>query len=142
VGVYDHRELLALVTALSKKMQISVEDLVHAFGEHLINRFTEKFPQYFSAVNNCFDFLDTVDSTVHVEVKKLYPEAELPVFETLNKNQDSMQLLYSSSRPFSALAYGMMMGAAGVFNENISIKTEDFSGENGEKVKFTLTKNG
>lgn len=142
VGVYDHRELLALVTALSKKTGASIEDLVHVFGEHLIDRFTKKFPQYFAAVDNCFDFFDTVDGTVHVEVKKLYPDAELPVFETLSKTQGTMQMLYTSSRPFSALAYGMMMGTAKVFNEKINIKTEDFSDESGVKVKFTLTKNG
>ncbi len=51
-----------------------------------------------------------------------------------------MQMIYRSKKPFSALAYGMMMGSADYFNEKITIEMKDLS-ENGEShVIFNLTK--
>ena len=36
VGAYDHQELVGLVVALSKRTGISIDDLVQAFGQHLM----------------------------------------------------------------------------------------------------------
>ena len=140
VGVYDHQELIDLVTKLSEETNISAEDLVKTFGHHLLLKFTKSFPQYFTGINTCFEFFDTIETRVHVEVKKLYPEAELPTFEHSFLNENTMQMIYRSKKPFSALAYGMMMGSADYFNEKITIEMKDLS-ENGEShVIFNLTK--
>jgi len=141
VGTYDHNEMVALVTLLSEKTQLSIETLMHVFGEHLLTRFVAGYPQFFENVNSCFDFLDTIENRVHVEVQKLYPEAELPTFETLNKDEQQMQMLYQSKRPFSALAYGLIIGSAHHYGENIDVTMDDRSENNRAEVLFTLTKN-
>lgn len=140
VGTYDHKEMLELVTHLSNETGISVADLVKTFGEHLLVRFTEGYPQFFESVTNCFDFLDTIESKVHVEVKKLYPEAELPTFDSQIESANKMRLIYTSKRPFSALAYGLIKGSASYYNETIDISMDDQSTENLTKVVFTLVK--
>lgn len=140
VGVYDHKELLTLVTKLSEKSGVTVEDLVKTFGNYLLERFVVKFPQYFKDVNNSFDFIDRVESKIHVEVKKLYPEAKLPTFTTNYKDENKLKITYESTRPFSALAYGMMMGCANYYGESIEIVSEDLSTTNVTKVSFTLNK--
>ncbi|BBP45420.1 guanylate cyclase [Thiosulfatimonas sediminis] len=139
VGTYDHTELITLVGKLSEHSGIAVEDLVTLFGEHLLQRFLALYPQFFENVNNCFDFLDTIENKVHIEVKKLYPEAELPSFDSQQSGQ-SMQLIYRSNRPFSALAYGLIRGSASYFKENIDIEMEDRSSDHKSFVVFTLTK--
>jgi len=140
VGTYDHHELLELVTHLSKATNISVEDLVKTFGEHLLESFAAGYPAFFEEVDNCFEFLDAIENKVHVEVKKLYPEAELPTFDSTIDSDNKMTLIYTSKRPFSALAYGLIRGSASYYNENIDVTMEDQSKPELTRVIFTLTK--
>ena len=140
VGTYDHKEMLTLVTHLSQATGIAVPDLVQAFGEHLLDRFTQMYPQFFEEVNSCFAFLDTIENKVHVEVKKLYPDAELPTFDSKIHSDSHMELLYQSKRPFSALAYGLILGSAKYYGEQISVEMNDMSADNQTKVCFQLRK--
>lgn len=50
VGTYDHKEMLTLVTHLSKETGIEVPVLVQAFSEHFFDRFTQMYPQFFTEV--------------------------------------------------------------------------------------------
>ena len=140
VGTYDHSEIVALVVLLSEKTQIPIETLLHVFGEHLLTRFVAMYPQFFTDVSTCFDFLDTIENRVHVDVLKLYPEAELPTFDTLSKTETAMEMVYTSNRPFSALAYGLILGSAKHYGEGIHVQMDDQSTEDKTIVHFTLTK--
>src|SRR5690242_11099428 len=57
VGTYDHQEMIALVTCLSRETGTSASDLIRTFGEHLFGRFHRLFPNYFQGVSSAFDFL-------------------------------------------------------------------------------------
>lgn len=138
VGTYDHNELVTLVKHLSAETGIAFEALVQAFGEHLLIRFTQMYPVFFTNVSSCFAFLDTIENRVHVEVKKLYPDAELPSFKSKIEG-NRMQMLYTSKRPFSALAYGLIIGSANYYGEKIAIKMIDESDHSLTKVRFELT---
>ncbi|MBN2866721.1 MAG: heme NO-binding domain-containing protein [Thiotrichales bacterium] len=140
VGTYDHTELLELVKHLSEATGIPAEDLVKVFAEHLFGTFVKGYPQFFDAVDNCFDFLNSIEDTVHVEVKKLYPDAELPTFEPNIESDSKMTLVYTSKRPFSAVAYGLIKGSASYYKEDITIDLEDLSTPDFTRVNFTLTK--
>lgn len=140
VGTYDHEEMLELVTHLSKATDIPAETLIKVFGEHLLQRFVAGYPHFFTEVSSCFEFLDTIENRVHVEVKKLYPEAELPTFESEIFSATQMRLTYLSKRPFSALAFGLIQGSASYYNETIHIDMDDQSTDQQTKVVFLLTK--
>jgi len=140
VGTYDHHELLTLVTLLSEKTGVSIEDLVKVFGEHMLGQFVKGYPTFFEEVDNCFDFLDTIENRVHIEVKKLYPEAELPTFTTTLKTDKAMTLIYESKRPFSALAFGLIKGSASYYGEQIEIEMKDASIDGQTIVHFELVK--
>ncbi|QKI89652.1 heme NO-binding domain-containing protein [Thiomicrorhabdus xiamenensis] len=140
VGTYDHKELLVLLDKLSAHSGIDATSLSKIFGEHLLKRFAELYPQFFVDIDNCFDLLKTIDTRVHLEVQQLYPEAELPSFDNMMVNADTMQLIYQSSRPFSALAYGLINGSASYFGETIDIQMNDQSDAGKSFVVFTLKK--
>lgn len=140
VGTYNHQELITLVGLLSQKTGIDAEALVQVFGEHLLGVFHSSHPIFFDEVDNCFDFLDTIENRVHVEVKKLYPEAELPTFSASFPKPNTMLLTYTSKRPFSALAYGLIKGSAKYYGEDINVMMEDQSVAPETKVVFELTK--
>ena len=139
VGTYSHHEIVALVVKLSEKTEIEIPKLLNVFGHHLFGVFVKAYHHFFVGVDNCFDFFKNIDNYIHVEVLKLYPDAELPKFIIEEEAENKLVLVYSSARKMSDLAVGLMEGAANYFNETIDIKKEMIS-ENGENVRFILTK--
>jgi Haem-NO-binding len=140
VGTYDHREMVELVTRLSRETGIPAQDLVRSFGTHLFERFHRSFPMYFEGVRTTFDFLRQVPDYIHVEVHKLYPDAELPSFAHETPGPDRFVLVYQSSRPFSVLAEGLIKGCIAHFDEPIDLVVEDLSGGRGTSARFSLEK--
>ncbi len=141
-GTYEHKELVDMVVNLSDIVEIPVPDLIRSFGTHMFGRFSQGFPGFFAGVTGSFEFLGTIENYIHVEVRKLYPDAELPTFECSVLNDNEMKMIYKSSRHFSDLAEGLMIGCFKHFNENISIQKIDNSAEDKAEVTFMLSKEG
>lgn len=118
VGTYPHTEMVALLMTLSKRKAISTDDLLEQFGQHLFKRFTLLYPELFSHCTHLFDFLVSVENYIHVEVLKLYPDAELPRFETKQINDTTMNMHYYSDKSMGMLAIGLIKGALGYFGRN------------------------
>jgi hypothetical protein len=131
VGAYDHHELLALVSALSKRSGVPVPDLVRTFGRFLFDRLAKAFPQFVAGHTDTREFLKHVEDHIHVEVRKLYPDAELPRFEFDESIPQLFKMRYTSGRPFADLAYGMIEGCAERMGQKLEIrvaKVEDHHG--------------
>jgi hypothetical protein len=139
VGTYPAAEMVAMLSALAEISKTPAPALLHAFGEHLFGRFVKGYPAFFTGVTDPLDFLSKVDSYIHVEVRKLYPDAELPRFEATRKSPKELELVYKSPRALSDLAYGLMVGCGKHFGVPLTIQTEDLSGGKGETVRFTIT---
>lgn len=140
VGTYDHSEIVALVTALSEQTNIAAVDLIHAYCSHLFVRFTQMHPEFFADQSTVFEFLKQVDSYIHVEVKKLHPDAELPKFSYVTPSEDQLILTYESSRHLGDVAEGLIRGCIDYFKEDISIERDDQTNGGDAKIHFTLTK--
>jgi len=139
VGTYPFDEMVQLVTHLSAQTQVSVPDLLQVYGEHLLGRFAAQYPVHFEGLSSTFELLEKLDNTIHVEVKKLYPEAELPRFHPDRISDSQMRLRYESDKPLSTLAYGLIAGCAGHFGETIDIEMDDQSTDGQTRVNFMLT---
>lgn len=142
VGTYPHDEIIALVIALSQQSHIPVSKLVEVFGEHLLSIFAKNYTVFFSSVQDTFSFLKSIDNHIHVEVKKLYPDAELPKFDCHhpNDNEKELVMIYSSERAMSDLATGLINGTIKYYDENISFSKTIIDNSQGKKVKFELKK--
>jgi hypothetical protein len=140
VGTYDHNEMIALVTCLSHETGAPASDLIRTFGEHLFERFHHLFPNYFEGIPSAFDFLRQVEDYIHIEVRKLYPEAELPSFVCETPRSDQLSMTYRSSRPFAALAEGLIRGCVAHYGEPIEVHIEDLSEGAGTAARFLLTR--
>jgi hypothetical protein len=138
VGTYDHREIVELVNRLSSETGVGIPDLLRAFGRYLFKRFVALYPHFFASAKSAFDFLPQVHNIIHVEVKKLYPDAELPQFETSAPEPDRFVMVYRSTRPFGDLAEGLILGCIEHFGEKISLAREDLPCQNGAHIRFTL----
>lgn len=138
VGTYDHREIVQLVSHLSEQTGTPVPDLIRAFGQHLCKRFAVLFPDFFSECSSTFAFLSGVDGKIHVEVRKLYPDAQLPEFTHAFPEPGCMSFIYRSKRPLADLAHGLILGCIAHYGEQISVTRDDLVCADGSHVRFML----
>lgn len=139
IGTYDHNELLKMVIALSGQTDIAVPILVNTFGKHLFNTFTKNYRDKISNFKTSFELLEKVEGFIHVEVRKLYPDAELPSFEYAHPSPEQLEMTYRSTRPFADLCEGLIQQCVEHFGESIDIQRENLSND-GTSAKFLLTR--
>ncbi len=138
VGTYDHRILINLVVELSQETGMSVRDLVLAFGKHLFQSFRRNYPETVVGVTNTLDLLQKVESVIHGEVQKLYPDAELPRFRFLPSEDGNFQVEYISARPFADLAEGLIEASIEHFGDDLKCVRTDLEGMPGTHALFYL----
>lgn len=140
IGTYSHQEMVDLVNGLSLKTGISVPKLLRDFGQHLFKSFVRVYGQFFEHLTDTFSFLAAVHHHIHVEVKRLYPDAELPDFEIERTDGRTMKMVYRSERRMGDLAEGLLMASITYFNENTSFERQNLD-QDGKVVCFLITKN-
>ena len=121
VGHYPLEDVVEIVTLLSKKTDIPPDDLIFAFGKYLFVKLMEGHKHIVSADVTLFELLAQLDSKIHVEVLKLYPNATLPTFSILNEGPGMIQMLYQSPRQLETLASGLIQGGAEYFNTTVDV---------------------
>jgi hypothetical protein len=139
VGTYDHGEFWSLVCELSKVTEVPVPDLFKTYGEFLFRRLAAAYAHLMKPMHSSFDLLQALDGVIHGEVRRLYPDAEPPRFDVVERSARRMVLIYSSKRHFADLAEGLMRACTAHFGERAAIARENLASEDGSRVRFTLT---
>jgi hypothetical protein len=141
VGTYEFNEMVSLITQLSSKVNISVDDLLYTFGIYLFDSLGKAHPEVIQSYNSPLGLLYSIEDHIHVHVKKLYPDAELPTFKILEKTDTSISMIYASSRGLYKLAHGLMQKSFEHFNKSAEVSIELLK-EDGTEVKFDIVQNG
>jgi hypothetical protein len=136
VGTYDHGELVQMVGALSTRTGVPVPALVQTFGVHLFGRFHALYPSFFQGITTALDFLEGIESVIHTEVRKLYPDAQLPQFDC-ERSADGLTMVYSSPRHFGDLAEGLIKGSVTYFGDPVRV---DRHNQPDGSIRFVLSK--
>ena len=137
VGTYPHSEMFALVGELSKKINVDPGNLLFLFGKYIFGVFLKAYPVFFEGKKTSFDLLQEVEGKIHVEVIKLYPEAELPSFTVNEESENVMTMYYESSRKMADFAVGLINACIDHFNEKAQVeKLKEEQG--GEKVLIRI----
>lgn len=124
IGTYPHGEIVQLVMNLSRRTQIPVQQLLQIYGKHFFNVLVKQYGQFLKAVPDAFSLLESIEHYIHVEVKKLYPDAELPHFETKRLDALTLEMVYRSERKMADFAVGLIescllhYGETGVVEKN------------------------
>jgi len=139
VGTYAFSEMGMLLHNLSKDTNLSMPQLLNAFGKYLFHTFVKNYPAFFEAAPNAFKFLESIEDYIHVEVKKLYPDAELPTFDTRYLSPTKLEMIYKSERRMADFAEGLIEKTLEHYGEEAQIEKENIT-ENGSQVRFTITK--
>lgn len=138
-GNYPFTDMVKILTALSEITGKAPNELLHIFGQHLFKVLVKLYGKDIKENNSALEFIDSVESYVHVEVKKLYPDAELPTFTTTDKDENSLTLIYASEKRLEAFAQGLMEACGEYFNEPLTITYETIS-ESPYQVQFNVKK--
>jgi len=129
VGTYDFEEMVSLLTNLSKIVGVPVDQLLKEFGRYLFEVFVKHFPAFFDGIHSTFDFLPQVHSYVHLEVRKLYSDAELPVFTCQFTEPGVLHMKYESTRNLQDLAEGLIAGCIEHFGETLKVERKTLEGK-------------
>jgi hypothetical protein len=137
VGTYPFSDLVSILGHLSQATGASIPDLEKVFGQYLAGRFSKMYLPFFQRVNTVFELLDEVDSYIHIEVMKLYPDAELPQFETVRKTESMIEMIYRSQRKMFPFAEGLIDASAHYFKQNVKIQVLEWNSD-GAEVRFLV----
>lgn len=139
VGTYSFSEMLQLISNLSNFTNISSDDLLLVYGEHFFSVLLRSYPDLIKKYSEPLDLLSSIENHIHVEVRKIYPDAELPSFEILEKSKDSLVMVYKSSRAMHHFGLGLMNKTFDHFNSRANIVLEKIK-EDGTEVKFIINR--
>lgn len=137
VGYYDCAELILLVDAFSKETGIERPELERKFGHWVMDSFARGYPEHFAKHDTAFGLLEAIEEDIHLEVRKLYPDAELPSFSTLRLSATDLEMTYKSDRPLAHFCYGLIEACLKKYREPGTITmTDRTSGDSGDAVFF------
>lgn len=138
VGTYDHAELVELVVGLSEETDASCKELVFGFAQHLFASFTKKYSSILGGINSSFELLESIEGFIHVEVRKLYPDAELPEITFTQIDPNHSELIYRSARPFADLCEGLIRACGKHYGEALAIERTELDSATGSAAKFEI----
>lgn len=140
VGTYSFAEMVSLLTNLNKETSIPVDDLLLVYGEHFFSVIKKSYPGFLEMYKDPITMLASIEDHIHVEVRKIYPDAELPTFTIEEQSKTHLIMIYKSSRAMHAFGKGLMNMAFDHFNQKATIIIEKLN-EQGTEVKFSITAN-
>lgn len=122
VGTYSHEEIISLTKNLSIETEVEITQLLKLFGEYLFNVLNQGHPHFAKSAADAFDFLEKVETYIHVEVRKLYPDAKLPNFKTnRSANGRQLEMEYESVRHLEDLCEGLIIGCLSYYKCSATI---------------------
>ena len=140
IGTYSFSEMLQLLQNLSSNTEISIDNLLLIYAEHFFSVLRDSYPGLLETYKDPIEMLASIEDHIHVEVRKIYPDAELPTFIVEHKNENSLIMVYKSNRAMHHFGLGLMNKTFEHFNSSAEIVLEKIN-ENGTEVRFFINKN-
>ena len=140
VGTYSFSEMLQLLQHLSENTGISIDNLLLVYAEHFFSVIEKSYPGLLATYKDPIEMISSIENHIHVEVRKIYPDAELPTFEVIEKTDNHLVMDYTSSRAMHHFGLGLMNKTFEHFNSTATIELEKIK-EDGTKVRFVINKN-
>lgn len=139
IGTYEFSEMLQLLSNLSRNTNVSINDLLLIYGEHFFAVLQKNYARILNEYSDPIEMLSSIENHIHVEVRKIYPEAELPTFVVEEKTKTNLKMVYKSSRAMYYFGLGLMNKTFEHFNMSGDIVFEKIK-EDGTEVRFIIQK--
>jgi len=133
---YPFDELVTMLSFVCNKTKDSAEFLLEEFGKFVFPYLIGKHSYITKEYKNPLDLIAGIETHIHIEVKKLYEDAELPEFRLVEKQDNKLVMIYHSKRGLTYFAIGLMKQSFKYFKMkgNVSIDKE----YEGNGVKFIV----
>ena len=139
IGTYGHGEMMTLLRHLSQSLGTPVPDLMRTYGRYMFGTFTRSYYPFIERSTTAFSLLNSIHHYIHVEVRKLYPDAELPHFTVEQPAENHLRMRYESERRMSDFAHGLIEGCLAHYGETATIEKTNVT-EDGTEVLFDIVK--
>jgi predicted hydrocarbon binding protein len=123
LGGYADDDLVALVGAASTALDKPPDEIVRWFGREALPLLATSYPNFFDPHDSARSFILTLNEIIHPEVRKLYPGADVPVFD-FDVTNEVVLMGYRSERQLCSFAEGLIEGAAAHYGEKASIEQQ------------------
>ena len=136
---YDFDELVSLLTYVSKKTAVNPEIILEKFGIFVFPYLIGKHSYIIEQYDNALDLIGGIENHIHIEVKKLYNDADLPTFRIVEKTEKNLSIIYNSSKGLTYFAIGLIKETLNHFKVNGTVNIDkSFGTENGVKFNIEL----
>lgn len=122
VGNYSHEEAVRIVHTAAELLGIEATGIMRQFGFELFPILLARYPDLVTEASDSRNFLRGIQSHIHDEVKKLYPDSSPPEF-TVHEEGDELIITYNSHRPMAMIALGLIEGCLAYFNEGFTVRS-------------------
>lgn len=140
VGTYDDQELFSLIGLVVEKKGISGVEAQQAFGKWVFKELYNVAPAGAHDFKDVFEFLHAVQDFIHVEVKKLNPDAILPEFTFLSETPTTLSLHYQSPRKLCFFCEGIIYGLAEHTQQSIEVTHQECEHQGDERCVLQVAK--
>jgi len=140
-GTYPAEELFGMVGFLVEAQNMDQSTLLRSFGEYTFGVLANRYADMIAGFSDTLDCVMNLDQTIHRNVLKLYPDAELPQMDAQHAAApDALVLEYRSTRPLMHMAHGLLLGCVKHYGDSVEIQLRDKSGGVGNHAQFVLTR--
>ena len=115
------------------------EDIIRWFGRNALPLLAKSYPKFFEPHDSTRPFVLTLNDIIHPEVRKLYPGADVPVFDFDTSSDEVLVMDYVSRRQLCSFAEGLIEGAADHYGETVSIEQSQCMGRGDSKCVLEIT---
>lgn len=123
LGTYPDADLVAIVQAAAEHTGLSVDDTLRLAGRLGFKYLAGRNPELIEGLTGWRELISALDDIIHPEVRKVYPDSEVPGFATVEAGA-ALRVTYTSRRGLCALAEGLMEGAGAWFDRRLTVDQE------------------
>lgn len=118
-GTYPDLDLFTIATISAERIGVPLPEALRGFGRFAFPHLARKFPDYAKNAKDAKTFLMGVDSVIHVEVRKLMPDAVTPKFDYSGDVKDGLNVRYQSTRKLCSFMEGLLDGLGDYYSSQV-----------------------
>jgi len=121
LGDYPDAELVSLVGATASAASLTETETLQLSGRLGFKHLVSRAPHLLDGIDGWREVLGALDDIIHPEVRKIYPDADVPGFEAVAEG-NALLVTYVSKRGLCALADGLVLGCGEWFETPLAVE--------------------
>lgn len=138
---YEDEKLVLILTQLSEKMAVPLQELLEDFGEFIAPDLVEKYDFLLFQSWKTMDLIANTEKMIHEVLRSAGTNVNPPVLECEKIDSNNIVVTYASPRKMCSLAKGLAKGVAKHYGESVAIKETScmLKGDKACKLRITVS---